>query len=162
MSQPKKFHVQAVVNGDPVDFLADPRESLLDCLRDKLGLTGSKEGCGTGDCGACSITLDGTLVCSCLVLGVEADGKRIETIEGVAKGDALHPLQRQFIKHAALQCGFCTPGLIVAAKNLLEQNDAPSEEEIRYWLAGNLCRCTGYDKIIRAVQEAAAEMREAS
>ena len=150
------------VNGDTVEYLADPRESLLDCLRDHLGLTGSKEGCGTGDCGACSVTLDGTLVCSCLVLGVEAEGKSIETIEGMANGSDLHPLQRKFVEHAALQCGFCTPGILVAAKALLTQNPDPTESEIRFWLAGNLCRCTGYDKIIRAVQDAAAEMRGAA
>ena len=157
-----KIHVTTRVNGDDVEFLADPRESLLDCLRDKLDLTGAKEGCGTGDCGACSVTLDGTLVCSCLVLGVEAEGKSIETIEGMASGDELHPLQRKFIEHAALQCGICTPGILVAAKNLLERNPDPTETEIRYWLAGNLCRCTGYDKIVRAVQDAAAEMRGAA
>lgn len=154
-----KIHVTTTVNGDEVEFLADPRESLLDCLRDKLGLTGSKEGCGTGDCGACSVTLDGTLVCSCLVLGVEAEGKEIGTIEGVADGHILHPLQRKFVEHAALQCGFCTPGFLVAGKALLEKNPNPTEEEVRYWLAGNLCRCTGYDKIVRAVMDAAAEMR---
>jgi carbon-monoxide dehydrogenase small subunit len=150
-----------VVNGDPVDFLADPRESLLDCLRDQLGLTGSKEGCGTGDCGACSVTVDGVLVCSCLVLGVEAEGKAIGTVEGLSDGGTLHPLQRKFIEHAALQCGFCTPGILVAAKALLDQNANPTETEVRYWLAGNLCRCTGYDKIVRAVMDAASEMREA-
>ncbi|WP_300436387.1 (2Fe-2S)-binding protein [uncultured Mameliella sp.] len=155
-----KVHVTTSVNGDEVEFLADPRETLLDCLRDHVGLTGSKEGCGTGDCGACSVTLDGTLVCSCLVLGVEADGKRVETIEGMADGTVLHPLQRKFIEHAALQCGFCTPGILVAAKKLLETNPNPTEEEVRYWLAGNLCRCTGYDKIIRAVMDAAAELRQ--
>jgi carbon-monoxide dehydrogenase small subunit len=156
-----KIHVSAVVNGDPVDFLADPRESLLDCLRDQLGLTGSKEGCGTGDCGACSVTVDGVLVCSCLVLGVEAEGKAIGTVEGLSDGGTLHPLQRNFIEHAALQCGFCTPGILVAAKALLDQNASPTETEVRYWLAGNLCRCTGYDKIVRAVMDAASEMREA-
>ena len=155
------IHVSAVVNGDPVDFLADPRESLLDCLRDQLGLTGSKEGCGTGDCGACSVTVDGVLVCSCLVLGVEAEGKAIGTVEGLSDGGTLHPLQRKFIEHAALQCGFCTPGILVAAKALLDQNTSPTETEVRYWLAGNLCRCTGYDKIVRAVMDAASEMREA-
>lgn len=155
-----KAHVQAIINGDNVEFLADTRSSLLDCLRDEVGLIGSKEGCGTGDCGACSVMLDGELVCSCLVLGVEADGKEIETIEGMAHGDQLHPLQRKFIEHAALQCGFCTPGFLVAAKALLEKNPNPSESEIRYWLAGNLCRCTGYDKIIRAVMDAAEEMRK--
>ncbi len=156
-----KIHVSAVVNGDPVDFLADPRESLLDCLRDQLGLTGSKEGCGTGDCGACSVTVDGVLVCACLVLGVEAEGKAIGTVEGISVGGTLHPLQRKFIEHAALQCGFCTPGILVAAKALLDQNASPTETEVRYWLAGNLCRCTGYDKIVRAVMDAASEMREA-
>ena len=155
-----KVHVSTTVNGDPVEFLADPRETLLDCLRDRLGLTGSKEGCGTGDCGACSVTVDGVLVSSCLMLGVEAEGAKIETIEGMANGDQLHPLQRKFVEHAALQCGFCTPGILVAAKALLEKNPNPTEEEARYWLAGNLCRCTGYDKIIRAVQAAAKEMRE--
>lgn len=155
-----KIYVTTTVNGDQVEFLADPRETLLDCLRDRLGLTGSKEGCGTGDCGACSVTLDGTLVCSCLVLGVEAEGKKIGTIEGVAGEEDLHPLQRKFIEHAALQCGFCTPGFLVAAKALLEKNPDPTETEVRYWLAGNLCRCTGYDKIIRAVMDAAAEMRK--
>lgn len=154
-----KIHVTATVNGEEAEFLADPRESLLDCLRDHLDLTGSKEGCGTGDCGACSVELDGRLVCSCLVLGVEADGKSVNTIEGMASGEALHPLQRKFIEHAALQCGFCTPGFLVAAKKLLEVNPNPTEEEVRFWLAGNLCRCTGYDKIIRAVMDAAAELR---
>ncbi|MBN8293762.1 (2Fe-2S)-binding protein [Rhodobacter sp. NTK016B] len=157
-----KMHVTATVNGDEVEFLADPRETLLDCLRDHLDLTGSKEGCGTGDCGACSVMLNGRLVPSCLVLGVETDGATIETIEGMAPEGALHPLQRKFIEHAALQCGFCTPGFLVAAKALLEKNPDPSESEIRYWLAGNLCRCTGYDKIVRAVQDAAAEMRGAA
>ena len=156
-----KIHVSAVVNGDHVDFLADPRESLLDCLRDQLGLTGSKEGCGTGDCGACSVTVDGVLVCSCLVLGVEAEGKKIATVEGLADVGTLHPLQRKFIEHAALQCGFCTPGFLVASKALLDHNPDPTETEVRYWLAGNLCRCTGYDKIVRAVMDAAQEMREA-
>jgi carbon-monoxide dehydrogenase small subunit len=155
-----QIHVTTTVNGDEVEFLADPRETLLDCLRDKLGMTGAKEGCGTGDCGACSVTVDGRLVCSCLVLGVEAEGKKIETVEGMAEGEKLHPLQRKFIEHAALQCGICTPGILVAAKALLAQNPDPTEEEARYWLAGNLCRCTGYDKIIRAVLDAAAEMRE--
>ena len=158
----KRIHVSATVNGDEVDFLCDPRETLLDCLRDHLDVMGVKEGCGTGDCGACSVTLDGRLVCSCLVLGVEAEGAEIGTVEGIAEGETLHPLQRKFIEHAALQCGICTPGILVAAKNLLERNPDPSETEIRYWLAGNLCRCTGYDKIVRAVMDAAAEMREAS
>lgn len=156
-----KIHVTTTVNGDPAEFLADPRETLLDALRDQLGLTGTKEGCGTGDCGACSVVVDGVLVCSCLMLAAEAEGKKVETIEGMA-GEELHPLQRQFIEHAALQCGFCTPGILVAAKALLERNLDPTDTEIRYWLAGNLCRCTGYDKIIRAVQDAAAEMRGAA
>ncbi|MEC3860746.1 (2Fe-2S)-binding protein [Mesobacterium sp. TK19101] len=154
-----KVHVTTTVNGDTVEFLTDPRETLLDCLRDKLGMTGSKEGCGTGDCGACSVMLDGVLVSSCLVLGVEAEGKTVDTIEGMAKGNDLHPLQRKFVEHAALQCGFCTPGFLVASKALLDQNPDPTEEEVRYWLAGNLCRCTGYDKIVRAVLDAAAELR---
>ena len=157
-----KIHVSAIVNGDAVEFLADPRDTLLDCLRDQLGLTGTKEGCGTGDCGACSVQLDGVLVCSCLVLGAEAEGKRVETVEGLASGADLHPLQRKFIEHAALQCGFCTPGILVAAKALLAQNPDPTESEVRYWLAGNLCRCTGYDKIIRAVMDAGAKMRGAN
>lgn len=157
-----KIHVTAKVNGDTVEYLCDPRETLLDVLRDRLNLTGAKEGCGTGDCGACSVTLDGRLVCSCLVLGAEAEGKDIATVEGIADGDVLHPLQQKFIDHAALQCGVCTPGILVAAKSLLEKNPDPTETEVRYWLAGNLCRCTGYDKIIRAVMETAADMREAS
>ena len=156
------MHVTAKVNGDEVEFLCDPRETLLDVLRDRLNLTGTKEGCGTGDCGACTVTVDDRLVCSCLMLGVEASGKSIETIEGMAEEDTLHPLQKKFVEHAALQCGICTPGILVAAKNLLEKNPDPNEEQIRYWLAGNLCRCTGYDKIIRAVKDAAKEMREAS
>ena len=156
-----KVHVNTKVNGDEVDFLCDPRETLLDCLRDKLQLTGSKEGCGTGDCGACSVTFNGRLVCACLVLGVEAEGKAVDTVEGIAKGQDLHPLQEKFIKYAALQCGICTPGILVATKNLLERNPNPTETEVRYWLAGNLCRCTGYDKIIRAIMDTAAEMREA-
>ena len=156
------IHVTAKVNGDDVEFLCDPRETLLDVLRDRLNLTGTKEGCGTGDCGACTVTIDDRLVCSCLILGVETRGKSIETIEGMAAGDKLHPLQKKFVEHAALQCGICTPGILVAAKNLLEKNPDPNEEQVRYWLAGNLCRCTGYDKIIRAVLDAAEEMREVS
>ena len=152
--------VATTINGDAVEYLCDAEETLLDVLRDHLALTGSKEGCGTGDCGACSVTLDGRLVCSCLVLGAEADGREVNTIEGIADGDKLHPLQRKFIEHAALQCGICTPGFLVASKALLEKNPDPTETEIRYWLAGNLCRCTGYDKIVRAVTSAAAEMRE--
>jgi len=157
-----KIHITTKVNGEEVEFLADPRDTLLDCLRDQLELTGTKEGCSTGDCGACSVTVDGTLVCSCLMLAVEAQDKQIETIEGMAQDGELHPLQRKFIEHAALQCGFCTPGILVAAKSLLEKNPDPNETEVRYWLAGNLCRCTGYDKIIRAVMDAAAEMRGAA
>ena len=156
------MHVTAKVNGDEVEFLCDPRETLLDVLRDRLNLTGTKEGCGTGDCGACTVTIDDRLVCSCLVLGIEASGKSIETIEGMAEGDTLHPLQKKFVEHAALQCGICTPGILVAAKNLLEKNPDPNEEQVRYWLAGNLCRCTGYDKIIRAVLDAAKDMRGTS
>src|SRR6266481_10068584 len=154
-----RTHVSAVINGEPMDFLCEPQQTLLDVLRDELNLTGSKEGCGSGDCGACSVVLDGRLVCSCLVLGAEAEGRDIRTIEGMATGDKLHPLQRQFIEHAALQCGICTPGVLVAAKALLEKNKKPTEYEVRFWLAGNLCRCTGYDKIVRAVMAAAAEMR---
>ena len=156
------MHVTAKVNGDEVEFLCDPRETLMDVLRDRLNLTGTKEGCGTGDCGACTVTVDDRLVCSCLMLGVEASGKSIGTIEGRAEEATLQPLQKKFVEHAALQCGICTPGILVAAKNLLEKNPDPNEEQIRYWLAGNLCRCTGYDKIIRAVQDAAKEMRQAS
>ncbi len=152
-------YVTANINGDEIDFLCDPSQTLLDVLRDELQLTGTKEGCGTGDCGACSVTLDGVLVCSCLVLGAEAEDKTVETIEGMADGDELHPLQRKFIDHIALQCGICTPGLLVAARSLLEHNPDPSETEVRYWLAGNLCRCTGYQNIVTAVLDAAKEMR---
>ena len=147
------------INGDTVEFACDPHESLLDVLRNRLGLSGAKEGCGTGDCGACSVQLDGRVVCSCLVLGVEAEGREIETVEGLAHGTELHPLQTKFLEHAALQCGVCTPGFLMAAKALLEKNPDPTEEEIRFGLAGNLCRCTGYDKIVRAVQDAAKVMR---
>lgn len=156
------IHVTTTINGDPTEYLCAPDETLLDVLRDRLGMTGSKEGCGTGDCGACSVTVNGRLVCSCLMLGAEAEGARIETIEGMAQGDQLHPLQQKFIEHAALQCGICTPGILVAARSLLEKNPDPTEEEARYWLAGNLCRCTGYDKIIRAVLDTAADLRKAS
>ena len=152
--------VSATVNGDSVQFACPTDESLLNVLRDNLGLTGAKEGCGTGDCGACSVTMDGRLVCSCLVLGVEAEGRDITTIEGMSSGEQLHPLQQQFIDHAALQCGICTPGFLVAAKALLDRNSDPTEEEIRYALAGNLCRCTGYDKIVRAVQAAAKDLQK--
>ena len=154
-----KHHVTATVNGDRVEFLCETHQSLLEVLRDELQLTGTKEGCATGDCGACSVTLDGRLVCSCLVLGVEAEGKAIQTIEGMAQGERLHPLQRKFLEHAALQCGICTPGILIAARSLLERNPDPSEEEVRFWLAGNLCRCTGYNKIVEAVLDAAREMR---
>lgn len=154
-----KQMIQATVNGEAVTFLATPAQTLLDALRDELGLTGTKEGCGSGDCGACSVRLDGRLVCSCLVLAPEVDGRAIETIEGMAGPQGLHPLQQQFLQEAALQCGFCTPGFLVAAKALLDRNPDPSETEIRFALAGNLCRCTGYDKIVRAVQAAAAQMR---
>lgn len=157
----KNLHISTTVNGDQTEFVCAPDETLLDVLRNRLGLTGAKEGCGTGDCGACSVTLNGRLVCSCLVLGAEAEGAEIGTVEGLATGDKLHPLQRNFIDHAALQCGICTPGILVAAKALLDKKPDPTDEEIRYWLAGNLCRCTGYDKIIKAVQIAAAEMRNA-
>jgi carbon-monoxide dehydrogenase small subunit len=156
-----KHHITTTINGEATEFLCEPQLTMLDVLRDELRLTGSKEGCSSGDCGACSIMVDGRVVCSCLMLAVEAEGRKIETIEGMAKGDQLHPLQRQFLEHAALQCGFCTPGILVAAKALLDRNPDPSETEIRYWLAGNLCRCTGYDKIVRAVVDAAAEMRGA-
>ena len=157
----QKYHIQSTINGDEIDVLVEPIQSLLDVLRDELHMTGTKEGCGTGDCGACSVTIDGILVCSCLVLGVEAGGKKIETIEGMADGDNLHLLQEKFIEHVALQCGICTPGLLIAAKHLLEENPDPTEEEVRYGLAGNLCRCTGYQKIVEAVLDAAQEMRGA-
>lgn len=153
-----KRHVSTTINGDPVEFLCEPHETLLDALRNTLNLTGSKEGCGSGDCGACSVTVDGRLVCSCLVLAAEAEGKEIGTVEGIADRDSLHVIQQKFLEHAALQCGICTPGLIVATKSLLEENPNPTEEEARFYLAGNLCRCTGYDKIIRAVLDAADSM----
>ena len=155
-----KHHISATVNGDAVEFLCEPDQTLLDVLRDVLHLTGSKEGCSSGDCGACSVILDGRLVCACLVLGAEAEGRSVETIEGMARGDELHPLQQKFLEHAALQCGVCTPGILVAAKALLDHHQDPSETEVRYWLAGNLCRCTGYDKIVRAVLDAAQDARE--
>lgn len=157
-----RIHVSTTINGDDVDYLCEAGDTLLDVLRDQLDLTGSKEGCASGDCGACTVRLDGRLVCACLVLGAEAGGRSVETIEGMAKGEELHPLQRNFINKAALQCGICTPGILVAAKDLLERNPDPTEEDVRYWLAGNLCRCTGYDKIIRTVLETAAEMRGAA
>ena len=152
-------HITTTINGDPVEFLCDTEQTLLDVLRDELRLTGSKEGCASGDCGACSVTLDGRLVCACLVLAAEVEGCEVTTIEGMAVGDQLHPLQQKFLDHAALQCGVCTPGFLVAAKALLDRNSNPTETEVRYWLAGNLCRCTGYDKIVRAVLDTAAEMR---
>lgn len=152
--------VNAKINGDPVEFICEADETLLDVLRNRLGLTGAKEGCSTGDCGACSVTVDGRLTCSCLVLGAEIEGHNIGTIEGMAHGEELHPLQKKFIEHAALQCGVCTPGFLIAAKSLLDKNPDPSETEIRFGLAGNLCRCTGYDKIVRAVQDAAKDMRK--
>ncbi|HKV13941.1 (2Fe-2S)-binding protein [Enhydrobacter sp.] len=156
-----KLHVSTTINGEPQEFLCDAEQSLLDVLRGPLGLTGSKEGCASGDCGACSVTVDGRLVCSCLMLAAEAEGKSIGTIEGLAQGDRLHPLQTKFLEMAALQCGICTPGVLMAAKSLLDRNPDPSEHEVRFWLAGNLCRCTGYDKIVRAVMETAKDMREA-
>ena len=154
----KKVIVQTCINGEDVDFLCEPRQSLLEILRDDLGFTGTKEGCSNGNCGACSVLLDGVLVDSCLVLAVEVDGKAVTTIEGVAGPGKLHPLQQKFLEHAALQCGICTPGFILAAKALLDKNPRPTEHQVRYWLAGNLCRCTGYDKIIRAVLDTAATM----
>lgn len=156
-----RFLVSTTVNGDAHDFVCDPGESLLDVLRTQLSLTGSKEGCGSGDCGACTVVLDGEMVCSCLVLAPEVEGRQVETIEGVAEGSRLHPIQEKFLELGALQCGFCTPGFIVAAKALLDHNPSPDETEVRYWLAGNLCRCTGYDKIVRAVQDAASVMKAA-
>jgi len=155
-----KIHVTTTVNGDEREFLCTPGQTLLDVLRGELDMTGSKEGCGSGDCGACTVVLDGEMVCSCLVLAGEAQGRSVSTIEGVAEGSQLHPIQQKFLEHAALQCGFCTPGFIVAAKSLLDRNPDPTETEVRYWLAGNLCRCTGYDKIIKAVMDAAAELRQ--
>ncbi|WP_372758885.1 (2Fe-2S)-binding protein [Litorivivens sp.] len=157
----KKIHVSTTINGQAEQFLCEPQQVLSDVLRTNLNLTGTKEGCTTGDCGACSVMLDGTLVCACLVLAAEVEGKTVLTVEGVAEGNALHPVQQKLLEHAALQCGICTPGIVVAAKALLDKNPDPSEEEARYWLAGNLCRCTGYDKIIRAVLDAGAQMRGA-
>jgi aerobic carbon-monoxide dehydrogenase small subunit len=157
----KNTHIATKVNGDGVEFTCEPDETLLEVLRNRLGLTGTKEGCGTGDCGACSVLVNGRLVCSCLVLAVETQGAEVSTIEGMASGDGLHILQQTFIDHAALQCGICTPGILIAAKALLDKNPSPSDSELRFWLAGNLCRCTGYDKIVSAVQAAAAKMRAA-
>ena len=155
-----KTHVSTTINGEPTEFLCEPTQAVLDVLRDQLGLTGTKEGCGSGDCGACTIMLDGEMVCSCLVMAAEAEGKSIETIEGMAKGDQLHALQKKFIEFAALQCGICTPGVLMASRALLAKNPNPTETDVRYWLAGTLCRCTGYDKIVRAVMEVASDMRE--
>jgi carbon-monoxide dehydrogenase small subunit len=156
------IHVRTKINGDVVEYVCEADETLLDVLRNRIGLTGAKEGCSTGDCGACSVTLDGRLTCSCLVLGAEADGCEVGTIEGMADGEELHPLQRKFLEHAALQCGICTPGILVAAKALLEHNPKPTETEVRFGLAGNLCRCTGYDKIVRAVLATAEDMRHST
>ncbi len=153
-----KMHVQTRINGESVEFLCSPQQTLLEALRETVGKLGTKEGCGTGDCGACSVLIDDRLVCSCLVFAAEAEGAAVTTIEGIADDGALHPLQEKFLEHAALQCGICTPGFIVAAKSLLDRNPNPDEETIRYWLAGNLCRCTGYDKIVRAVQDAATQL----
>ena len=155
-----KLHISTIINGEPEEFLCEPEETMLDVLRDRLSLTGSKEGCGSGDCGACSITVDGSLICSCLMLAAESEGKKIETIEGMSDGETLHPLQQKFLEEAALQGGICTPGMLVAAKALLDENPDPTETEVRFWLAGNLCRCTGYDKIVRAVLDTAQEIRE--
>ena len=155
-----KTHVSTTINGEPTEFLCEPTQAVLDVLRDQLGMTGTKEGCGSGDCGSCTIMLDDRMVCSCLVLAAEAEGKKIETIEGMAQGEQLHALQKKFIEFAALQCGICTPGVLMASRALLAKNNNPTETEVRYWLAGNLCRCTGYDKIVRAVMEVAADMRE--
>ena len=155
----KKTLVEATINGETLEFLCEPRQSLLETLRDVLELTGSKEGCLTGDCGACTVLVDGRAVCSCLMLGVEAQGKNIVTVEGLAINGVLHVLQKKFLEHAALQCGICTPGFLISAKSLLDRNPQPTEHEVRYALAGNLCRCTGYDKIVRAVLDAAADIR---
>jgi aerobic carbon-monoxide dehydrogenase small subunit len=158
----KRTQVTAKINGEETEYLCEPRQSLLEVLRDELNLTGAKEGCNNGNCGACSVLVDGVLVNSCLMLGVEAQGKSITTVEGIAPKEGLHPLQQKFLEHAALQCGICTPGFLIASKALLDKNPNPSEHEVRYWLAGNLCRCTGYDKIVRAVMDAAGEMQKSS
>ncbi len=155
-----RTHVTCVVNGDPIDFLCYDHQTLLSALRDELGMTGTKEGCGTGDCGACSVILDGQVICSCMVFAPEVEGRTVETIEGLARRDHLHPLQESFLEGAALQCGVCTPGFLMAAKALLDRNPSPTETEVRYGVAGNLCRCTGYDKIVRSILDAAARMRE--
>ncbi len=158
----KRTQVTAKINGEETEYLCEPRQSLLEVLRDELNLTGAKEGCNNGNCGACSVLVDGVLVNSCLMLGVEAQGKSITTVEGIAPKEGLHPLQQKFLEHAALQCGICTPGFLIASKALLDKNPNPSEHEVRYWLAGNLCRCTGYDKIVRAVMDAAGEMQKSN
>jgi aerobic carbon-monoxide dehydrogenase small subunit len=155
-----KLHVSTIINGEPAEFLCEASDTMLDALRGPLGLTGSKEGCASGDCGACSILLDDRLICSCLMLAAEAEGHEVSTIEGMATGDQLHPLQQKFLEAASLQCGICTSGMLMASSALLKRSSNPSEEEVRFWLAGNLCRCTGYDKIVRAVLETAADMRE--
>ena len=157
-----KTHVQTTINGEPTEFLCESRQSLLEVLRETLGFTGTKAGCNDGNCGACSVVVDGILVDSCLMLAVEADGKQIGTVEGLASPDRLHPVQQKFLEHAALQCGICTPGFLVASKALLDHNPNPSEHEVRHWLAGNLCRCTGYDKIVRAVLDAAEDVRQSA
>ncbi len=156
---PGLVHVETTINGNQVNFLCEPRQSLLECLRDVLGMTGTKEGCNDGNCGACTVLLDGRIVTSCLVLGVEAQGKEVTTIEGVASADGLHPVQQAFLENASLQCGICTPGFIVATKALLDREPDADEGRIRHWLAGNLCRCTGYDKIVRAVLDAEEKMK---
>lgn len=161
MTTDERIVVNAVINGDEVAWLSSSRDSLLEALRERLGMTGAKEGCNNGNCGACSVILNGRLVNSCLVMAAEVEGAEISTVEGLAQGENLHPLQRAYLDEAALQCGICTPGFLMASKALLDQNPNPSEEQIRFWLAGNLCRCTGYDKIIKAVQVAAGEIKEA-
>ena len=158
----EKTHVRTTINGEPTEFLCEAHQSLLEVLRENIGLTGTKEGCTTGDCGACTVVMDGNIVCSCLVFAVETAGHEIETVEGVAHDQTLHPVQQKLLEHAGLQCGICTPGVVVAAKALLEHNPDPSEREIRYWISGNLCRCTGYDKIVRAIQDAATVLAQAS
>ena len=158
----EKTHVRTTINGEPTEFLCEAHQSLLEVLRENIGLTGTKEGCTTGDCGACTVVMDGNIVCSCLVFAVETAGREIETVEGVAHDQTLHPVQQKLLEHAGLQCGICTPGVVVAAKALLEYNPDPTEHEIRYWISGNLCRCTGYDKIVRAIQDAATVLAQAS
>ncbi len=160
MTDHRKTYVRTTINGEETEFLCEPRQSLLECLRDVIGLTGSKEGCNDGNCGACTVMFDGRIVTSCLMLGVESEGKEITTVEGIATPDGLHPLQQTFLEDAALQCGICTPGFLVAAKALLDREPDPSEDRVRFWLANNLCRCTGYDKIVRAVLDAAQMMKE--